>query len=361
MIKDFLSKKQLLNAAKALYFIYSTHYKIIQSIKSRKKLFRQSKSLVLSTIDKIKDVIGIQKAVRAFGISYQQYYAWGKQIKCNLSPVSLCRKLYHNQLTFKEVDTIKKYLTDVRYNHWNVSSVYFQMLREKAAFISRTSFYKYTNLFSMQRVKPQKRRNGEGLRASVPKKILHMDVTIFRPLNHSKVYLYFLVDNYSRFILGWKASLSYSANITFQNIFNAYQKYNLGDVKPYIDLVCDGGSENKGMVDIFINHTDSNIKKLVAQTDIIFSNSMIEAVNKRMKYDFLFTTELLDFDQTKQFLSSAVDQYNNKPHSALFGLTPFEVFNGAIPDKLMFKNDIRQAALNRKTINLEAKCLNCYR
>jgi len=47
-------------------------------------------------------------------------------------------------------------------------------------------------------------------------------------------------------------------------------------------------------------YTFENLKinKVVAQKDVIFSNSIIEAVNKRIKYDFLFTTEIKDFKQT---------------------------------------------------------------
>jgi hypothetical protein len=226
--------------------------------------------------------------------------------------------------------------------------------------MSKTTFYKYANLLILTRAKPVKKKYDQGIRADKPERLLHMDVTIFRPLDHSRVYVYFLVDNFSRFILNWKASLDYSAKITFQNISEAYEKYNLDKVNPRVDLVCDGGSENKGMVDVFVNSPNMNIQKLVAQTDIVFSNSMIEAVNKRMKYDFLFTTNLLNIEQTDQYLSYAVEQYNNKPHSSLYGLTPTEAFNGALPDKDMFKPAIRQAALKRKMINLNMECLNCF-
>ena len=275
-------------------------------------------------------------------------------------PFSLCRKLYHNQLTTKEVDTVKDYLKNPKYIHWNLTPVYFQMLRDKASFMSKTSFYKYAGLLMLTRAKPEKKKYSEGIRANAPIRLLHMDVTIYRPLDHSKVYVYFLIDNFSRFILNWKASRDYSANITFQNISEAYEKYQLVKVNPHIDLVCDGGSENNGMVDIFVNSHNSNIRKLVAQTDIIFSNSMVEAVNKKMKYDFLFTTNLLNIEQTVQYLAYAVEQYNNKPHSSLFGLTPTEVLNGALPDKDMFKPAVRQAAQKRIMINMQQKCLNCF-
>ena len=72
-------------------------------------------------------------------------------------------------------------------------------------------------------------------------------------MDHTKVYLYFLTDNFSRFILSWKASLKYSSGMTFDNISDAYNKYGLNNVLPHIKLITDGGSENKGAVDDFVN------------------------------------------------------------------------------------------------------------
>jgi hypothetical protein len=61
-----------------------------------------------------------------------------------------------------------------------------------------------------------------------------------------------------------------------------------------------------------------------------------------------------------KYLIRAVDEYNNKPHYALHGLTPTEVFNGAIPDKDMFKPAMQQATQRRKEINLNQNCMNCF-
>jgi len=121
----------------------------------------------------------------------------------------------------------------------------------------------------------------------------------------------------------------------------------------------DDGIENKGFVCSAIENNEIKMKRLVAQKDIHFSNSMIEAVNKRIKYDFLFRTELIDFEHTERFLKTAVEQYNNRPHSALFGLTPKEVFYGAIPDKNLFKEQKNQAKLLRKVENKTLSCPNC--
>jgi len=128
---------------------------------------------------------------------------------------------------------------------------------------------------------------------------------------------------------------------------------------PCIDLITDGGSENKGALENFVTMSHDHIKKLVAQTDISFSNSMIEAVNKRLKYDYLFTRDFLDFEETEKFLRFAIDEYNNKPHGSLYGLTPKEVFEGMIPDKDMFTERINQEAKKRKIINLNQDCFRC--
>ena len=65
---------------------------------------------------------------------------------------------------------------------------------------------------------------------------------------------------------------------------------------------------------------------------------MIEAVNKRIKYNSLFPAEIQNFEQTKKQLEKAVNEYNEKPYHPLLGLTPNEVFDGKLPDKAMFKN-----------------------
>ena len=86
---------------------------------------------------------------------------------------------------------------------------------------------------------------------------------------------------------------------------------------------------------------------------------MVEAVNKRMKYDFLFRQQLLDFEHTQRFLETAVEQYNNRPHSALYGFTPKEVFNGAKPNKYFFAPQKQQAKLLRKAENKALSCDSC--
>ena len=144
-----------------------------------------------------------------------------------------------------------------------------------------------------------------------------------------------------------------------ENLRNVYTNYLLEEEEPVTTLLVDDGIENKGLVCSAIESQEIKINRLITQKDIHFSNSMIEAINKRIKYDFLFRNELLDFEQTRRFLETAVEQYNNRPHSALYGLTPIEVFLGDKSDKTRFKNQIEQAKIQRKAENLALSCNNC--
>jgi putative transposase len=66
---------------------------------------------------------------------------------------------------------------------------------------------------------------------------------------------------------------------------DAYLKY-----KPErLQLLTDGGGENvNSLVSGFVNSKAVNIKHNIAQKDVVFSNSMVESVNKVIKHQFFY-------------------------------------------------------------------------
>ena len=80
-------------------------------------------------------------------------------------------------------------------------------------------------------------------------------------------------------------------------------------------------------------------------------------MNKRIKYDFLFPAEIQNFEQTKIQVKKAVAGYNDKPYLPLHGLTPNEVFEGKMPDKAMFRNEIVKAKRQRIIENRKDICI----
>ena len=123
-----------------------------------------------------------------------------------------------------------------------------------------------------------------------------------------------------------------------------------------MQLVVDDGPENNGCVNDFFLFQKIRLKKLIAQFDIRQSNNMIEAANKRIKFDYLFTKELLDFHTAKNYLSCAIESFNNKPLNVLSAYTPLEVLHGAVPDKNRFKDQTRIAVQERKLSNKQQVC-----
>ena len=98
----------------------------------------------------------------------------------------------------------------------------------------------------------------------------------------------------------------------------------------------------------------------IAQQDVAFSNSMVEAANKHLKYQYLFTKEYADFEAVERDIPSIAESYNNKPHGALLGLTPYEVFvEGKRPSNDLFLEQKQQAREYRVASNREIKCNSC--
>jgi len=105
---------------------------------------------------------------------------------------------------------------------------------------------------------------------------------------NSKLALGFALDNFSRFILNFQVSEKVSAEIRMQSIKQAYEQYIMVPGEE-VRLIVDGGVENNNnTVDDYISSEEVSVQKLIAGKDIKFSNSMVEAQNKIIKYYYLF-------------------------------------------------------------------------
>jgi len=360
IVKTFLSNQTLRKAAKGLFFIYSTWISITANIRGMKSLLRKNMETIVKTIERAIPLMGLKHACKLFKISQNQFYAWKNRVYCDNSPLKQCTKQSLLNMSPSELTTLKKFVLDEQFKNYSLATIYYEMMRKEKAFMSLTTFYKYAGFFidgtycRKFKIKPK-----TGIRAAKPKEIIHADVCVYRPSDYTKCFIYFIVDNFSRMILGWKISMEYKSAIMLDNLRDVYSKYLLENEDPSTALIVDDGIENKGFVCKAIESNEIKIKRLVAQKEILFSNSMVEAVNKRMKYDFLFRNQLPDIEHTKRFLETAVLQYNNRPHTALYGFTPHEVFNGAKPDKNFFKPRLEQAKIYRKAENKTLVCDNC--
>ena len=89
----------------------------------------------------------------------------------------------------------------------------------------------------------------------------------------------------------------------------------------------DGGIENYNTsVDTIVD--EGLLKRVLAQTEISFSNSMIESFWKAMKHQWLYLNSLGSVTDVQNHVSFYISEHNTKlPHSAFNGQTPEEIYS----------------------------------
>ena len=125
-------------------------------------------------------------------------------------------------------------------------------------------------------------------------------------------------------------------------------------------VVVDGGVENyNAAVDEVVN--SGILKRVLAQTEIRSSNSLIESWWRVLKHQWLYLNQLDSVKTVEMLVVFYVEQHNTHlPHSAFRGQTPDEMFFGTgehIPKQLL---SARLAArCSRLETNKSLRCQKC--
>ena len=361
--KLVVNSNSLYNFNKAVLYIKNTIINIYSIfIPDFIKLIKKHniRNKIVSVIKRTKDIIGFDRVLRYFHISKNTFYNWINLKNCNDSPISKCFKQHPNQLTKTETNKIKEVFQNPITKYWPIISIYYYALRNNIISISERTFYKYAFILGLSRPIPANRRKKHciGIRTNAPNKLWHADVTIFRTTDNTKNYIYIIMDNNSRKILNFKVSLTLSAQTSFDCLKEAYEKYiiPLPD-KQNVQLMVDGGTEiNNNQVDSYITQKEISIEKVIAQQTTHFSNSMIEAFNKIVKYNYLFKTEIPDHEALVKYLNEYIPNYNDRYHVSLDGLSPNEAYSGVTLDKSKIKDQLSKARELRLQENRRNLC-----
>lgn len=99
-------------------------------------------------------------------------------------------------------------------------------------------------------------------------------------------------------------------------------------------------------------------QRLLVQTDISFSNSLIESWWRALKHQWLFLNTLDTVNRLEKLVGFYVDEHNTRlPHSAFRGQTPDEMYFGTgnhVPDELDAAKKI--ARQYRMEVNRATSC-----
>ncbi|MFM7973840.1 MAG: transposase, partial [Pirellula sp.] len=319
----------------------------------------EDKQKLLRSIDHAGRFVRLPRLLQWIGISSARYYDWKNSQECGLTDASSCPKSTPGQMTSKELSDMRLMLESEDYRHLSIGSIVRLASRLGKVHACSSTWYRAIQsgnwVRSRKRIYPPKPRIG--LRATKPNEYWHVDTTIVRLVDGSRVYLQAVLDNFSRRILAWRLSERFDTTITAAILQEAAKALPKNTVPT---AVMDSGVEN---VNAKVNElvSDGTIKRVLAQVDIAQSNSMIEAWWRQLKHQWLFLNELDSATSVRRLVGFYVEQHNTVvPHFAFQGQTPDEMYFGtgaSIPATLKQKRDQARAA--RLAHNRAVICARC--
>lgn len=218
-------------------------HEILHNVKGFKQKIADNKDFIVNTIENIKEIIPIENAIKIFNISRSTYQNYKTLVinKCDASYFLWCVKKYPHQLLKKEILVIKDYMADEKYRYWSKSSVYLKAIRDEKLYCCLSTFYKYCRLLGFkEKRKRQKSDDYAPVKTTHPNELWCADVTIFKTADGVKHYIHFLMDHYSRMILGYTVEKSSNGQAIKRLLQNAYMKF-----KPQnVTFLTDGATEN---------------------------------------------------------------------------------------------------------------------
>lgn len=313
---------------------------MLQEFSHNKQLLKLHADKIITSIEKMKLLVNVnvKTACKYYGISKDWYYNQKRKLVCKISPFQKCYRQHPNQLTISEISVIENLVTHPTNFGKTKVTLYYHAMRNKLLFCGKSTFNKYTSALGYIKPKRFKLPSQKGFRASRVFEWLHVDITIVNTLEDGMQKVAFVKDNFSKGILHYDSTSGKAGSEFIKNLFaETFSKYNLLNAIKPINILSDGGSENKGELLSWIQNIQAppTVTKITAQTkDFPFSNSMSESTHRIYKTEFLHGKYSLNEKTHLKDLDRFVEYYNHHRYPTdLFGLTPIDVVNGKTPDK----------------------------
>jgi len=321
----------------------------------------ETKRQILSAVERERKGMPLAAALRVLGLSAARFHDWvGRQQGCSLDDESSCPLSKPQCLTFEGVETIGDLVQSKDYRHMSIRALALQAQRVGRVFAHPGTWAKLIRDRGWRRprlrVHPPKPR--VEFRATAPNEARHVDVTIIILLDGTKAYLHAVIDNYSRRILAWTVAekldrmntchvLQHDANCLGNSVTQVYTDSGVENLNKNVDRLLEVGTQ----------------ERVIAQVDVSFSKSMIEAWWRVLKFGWLFINQLDNIATLRKLVESYVKEHNHQmPHSTFDGQTPDELYRGrgvVVPDELAKRRS--EARTTRVEQNRNVACSGCPR
>ena len=291
-----------------------------------------AKADILRSIESARPWLAISMVLRVLRLEPARYHAWRHaSAACALDDRPSCPRTSPGQITVAEVATVKTMVLAPEHRHMPPRAIALYAQRLGKVFASVTTWAKLVREHGWRR--PRHRLHPPkptvGVRATQPNEAWHVDTTVIKLLDGTRAYIHAAIDNFSRKILAWTVAVRLEPTSTCQ-VLLAASKHLVSAGRPL--LYTDSGIENvNGVVDATL--ISACLERVLAQVDVTFSDSMIEAFWRSLKHQWLYLNSLDSIEKLRSLVEFFIDQHNaHMPHSAFAGQTPDEMYFGTAVD-----------------------------
>ena len=320
----------------------------------------RDKMRILRAVDRARGCIPLRALLRILRLSPSRFHAWRRQDACALDDQSSCPRTSPHRVTPSEVRVIEQMVTAPAFRHVPTGTLAVLAQRLGKVWASPSTWYRLVRTYGWRRprlrVHPAKPK--VGLRTTRADEMWHIDTTVIRLLDGTRAYLHAVIDNFSRRILAWRVAETFAPVNSVAVLLDASRAAMPSETVPVV--LADAGVENvNALVDELI--TTGLLRRVLALTELQFSNSMIEAWWRSLKHQWLFLHSLDSVTTVRRLVAFYVDAHNRVlPHSAFRGQTPDEMYFGT-GDAVSADLSSRAAAARRARVeaNRAASCETC--
>jgi transposase InsO family protein len=251
-----------------------------------------AKRRILRAVDRARECLPLHGVLRFLGLSPSRFHAWRRRhTACSLDDQSSCPRTSPHRLTRGEIQAIGDMVTSADYRHVPTGTLAVLAQRLGKVSASRSTWYRLVRAYGWRRprlrVHPAKPK--VGLRTTRPDEMWHIDTTVIRLLDGTRAYLHAVIDNFSRRVLAWRVAETFAPLNSVAVLLDATRGAVGSTAAPVV--WADAGVENvNAAVDALIE--TSVLRRLLAFTELRFSNSMIEAWWRSLKHQWLYLHSL---------------------------------------------------------------------
>jgi len=176
---------------------------------SRLRVPAPDKARLLRAFDRTRGGIGLQRALGIVGLSPSRLRSWRQAERgCHLDDEPSCPKSSPTRLTAAEVAAVRQMVTSPDLRHVSTGGLAVLAQRTGSVVASATTWRRLVRErgWRRPRTRVHPAQPTVGIRASEPNQIWHIDTTLIRLLDHTRLYLHAVIDNFSRRILAWRLS-----------------------------------------------------------------------------------------------------------------------------------------------------------